>query len=73
MELVPVRCRIPDILRSIDKSQQWLSEKTGYTKQRISDYTKMRYIMSLPVAAVVAHALRVTIDELYDWKWQRVE
>lgn len=69
MELVPVRCRLPDLLR--DRSQQWLSEQTGLSKQRISDYTNMRYIMSLKVAANIAGVLRVHIDDLYEWKWQQ--
>lgn len=71
MEFVPIRCLIPDILRSKGKSQQWLSEQTGLSKQRISDYSNMRYIMSVPVAAVISHSLKVTINELYAWKRQQ--
>lgn len=71
MDLVPVRCRIPDLLRSMDKSQQWLAEQTGYSKQRISDYAQLRYIMSLRVAALIAKVLKVYIDDLYEWEWQQ--
>lgn len=69
MELVPIRCRLPDILK--DRSQQWLAEQTGLTKQRISDYTNMRYIMSLKVAAGIASVLKVHVEDLYEWKRQQ--
>lgn len=69
MELVPVRCRLPDILKH--RSQQWLAEQTGFTKQRISDYTTMRYVMSLKVAVNVAHVLKVNAVDLYEWEWQQ--
>jgi DNA-binding XRE family transcriptional regulator len=69
MELVPIRCRLPELLKG--RSQQWLADQTGHSKQRISDYTNMRYIMSLKVAANIAHILRVRIDDLYEWEWQQ--
>ncbi|MOA49748.1 hypothetical protein D3C78_1726670 [compost metagenome] len=71
MVLVPIRCRIPDILHANGKTQQWLAEQTGYSKQRISDYVQMRCIMSLPVAALIARILKVHIDDLYVWEWQQ--
>lgn len=70
---VPIRCRIPDILRSRGKDQQWLADITGLSKQRISDYARMRgnRVMSLPIAYKIATALNVDLHELYEWRWQQ--
>lgn len=71
MEPVPVRCRIPEILKSRGQSQQWLSEKTGLSKQRISDYVQLRYIMRLPTAILISKKLRVQVEDLHVWDWQQ--
>lgn len=71
MEPVPVRCRIPDILRAKGKTQQWLADQTGLSKQRISDYVQLRYIMRLPTAALIARKLNVKMDDLHEWDWQQ--
>ena len=71
MEPVPIRCRIPHILHSIGKTQSWLSDHTGLSKQRVSDYATLRRIMSIKAAKLIAHVLRCSIDDLYEWEWQR--
>lgn len=71
MEPVPIRCRIPELLRKKGKTQQWLADQTGLSKQRISDYVQLRYIMRLPTAALIARMLNVHIDELHIWEWQQ--
>lgn len=63
-----VRCRIPDLLLPIRKTQTWLGEVTGYGRHRINDYVHLREIMSLQSAAVIARVLRCKIDELYEFK-----
>lgn len=63
-----VRCRIPDLLFRIRKTQTWLAEQTGYSRQRISDYVNMRELMSLKTAAAIAHVLRCSINDLYEYK-----
>jgi transcriptional regulator with XRE-family HTH domain len=72
---VPIRCRIPDILRSKGLTQSWLADKTGLTKQRISDYVRMRdgRITSLQVAYLIANTLKVSPSDLYEWVWQKQE
>jgi len=71
LEPVPVRCRIPELLIKIGKDQQWLAIQTGKQKQKISDYCNMRGgIMNLKTAALLAHYLKCSIDDLYVWEWQ---
>lgn len=71
MELVPVRCRIPELLIRIGKDQQWLADRSDKGKQKISDYCTMRSIMNLRTAAQLAHLLKCRIDDIYEWKWQQ--
>lgn len=71
MEPIPVRCRIPDILKSKGQTQQWLADQTGYSKQRISDYVQLRYTMRLPAATLIAKILRVHAEDLHEWDWQQ--
>lgn len=73
MVLVPIRCRIPNILRSMGKTQSWLADMSGYSRHRISDYVAMRRVMSIQVAATISHHLDIHIDELYEWRWQQEE
>lgn len=63
-----VRCRIPDLLFRAGKTQTWLADVTGVSKQRISAYVNLRVIMTLSVAAIVAKALKCSIDDLYEIK-----
>lgn len=62
-----VRCRIPELVFRLGKTQTWLADQTGYSRQRISDYANMRDIMSLRTALVVAHVLRCDVPDLYQW------
>lgn len=71
MELKPISCRIPEHLDRLKQTQQWLSDQTGIPKQQLNDYIKMRHIMGIVVAKRIAEPLKVVIDELYVWKWQR--
>jgi len=67
----PIRCRIPDILRSKGQTQTWLADRTGFSSQRVSDYCTMRRLMSLQVAKLIADELRVPIEDLYVWERQQ--
>lgn len=67
---VPVRCRIPELLEKIGQTQVWLSAVTRISEQRISDYSKMRYVMSLKTAKMIARALKCSIDNIYVWEWR---
>ena len=71
MELVPVRCRIPELLARIGKDQQWLGDVSEKGSQKISDYCNMRSVMNLRTAALLANHLKCNIDELYVWVWQQ--
>ncbi|MMZ67882.1 helix-turn-helix transcriptional regulator [Paenibacillus ottowii] len=69
MELVPVRCRIPELLKRINKNQQWLADKIGLPKQRISDIVHLRMDnISIKRAALLAYHLNCSIDDLFVWE-----
>lgn len=68
MVLVPVKCRVPDILIRIGKDQKWLADQTGKSQQKISDYCNLRDVMNLRTAAHIAFVLRCKIDDLYVWE-----
>lgn len=71
MELVPVRCRIPEHLRKIGKTQQWLADELGMSKQHLSDYIKMRSIFGMKSAKNVAVVLKLpSSDDIYEWEWR---
>jgi len=71
MELIPVSCRIPELLKRIGQNQQWLADKTGLSKQRISDIVRMRTDnITIQTAAIIAHYLKCTINDLFVWEWR---
>lgn len=81
MELVPVRCRIPELLERVNKNQksinkvkvnqQWLADKIGVSKQQMSDYILLRADnMTMKRAAVIAYHLDCLVDDLYEWEWR---
>lgn len=69
-DIVPVRSRIPEHLRRMGKTQQWLANQLGMSRQQLSDYVNLRHIIRLPKAREIAILLRVPIDELYVWEWR---
>lgn len=71
MELVPVRCRIPELLRRMSKDQQWLADQSDKSRQKISDYCTMRSIMNIRTAAIMAYHLKCSLDDIYEWEWQQ--
>lgn len=68
MEPVPVRCRIPELLHRLGKNQQWLADMMGIDKSRISEIVNLReYNISIPRARLIAHLLRCSMDDLFEW------
>lgn len=70
MGINPVRCRIPELLFRIGKTQAWLASVTGYSEQEISDIVRMRNgrLVSLRKGRIIAIKLRCHIDDLYEWE-----
>lgn len=66
--LRPIRCRIPILLHNLGKTQQWLADMSGYSRQRISDICNMRHIPGLEVAHHIASIIGCTVDDLYEWE-----
>lgn len=71
MELKPVSCRVPELIQRLGKTQQWLADQTGMSKQQLSNYISMSSLMGIVNAKKIAEALRVKIDDLYVWERQR--
>lgn len=74
MEYVIGRCRITDILASIDWTQQQLAEYSGLDKRTISVYaTQKRKKMPLVVAVLITDAIEthkhviINPRDLFEW------
>lgn len=67
MDFKAIRCRIPDLLHNIGQGTPWLCAKTGISRQRMSDYINLRYIMSLPTAVLIADTIGCAVDDIYVW------
>ncbi|MFF2016269.1 helix-turn-helix domain-containing protein [Paenibacillus sp. NPDC058177] len=81
MELVPVRCRIPELLvrranmepptSPIKINQQWLADSIDMSKQQLSDYINLRRKnMRLQKAHLIAYYLDCLVDDLYVMEWR---
>ncbi|WP_445670619.1 helix-turn-helix transcriptional regulator [Paenibacillus sp. FSL M7-0547] len=71
MELVPVRCRIPEHLNRLGKNQQWLADVSGISKQRISEIVNLqKYNITITRATILAYHLRCSVDDLFVWAWR---
>ncbi|MFB7817383.1 helix-turn-helix transcriptional regulator [Paenibacillus chitinolyticus] len=71
MVFEPEQCLIPELLHKIGKTQQWLADETGISRQRISDYSNLRHEMGISAAKTIAHAFGCSIDDLYTWRTLR--
>lgn len=71
MDLIPVSCRIPNLLKKAGQNQQWLADKTGIGKQGISDIVHLRKDnITIRRAALIAYYLNCSIDDLFVWEWR---
>lgn len=61
------RCLLPDILHELGWTYQDLSDRTGYTRQRISDWCKNRYVMHPKNMMTISKAVRRPMEQLYEW------
>lgn len=61
------RCLLKPILKEKYMTQQDLADRTGMSKQEISAYANNRRRMSLKSAKMIAIALKIHIDDLYEW------
>lgn len=64
---VPIRSRIPELLERIGRDQQWLADASGMSKQQVSDYVRMRYLLGIAKAKQIARLLNCHVEELYEW------
>lgn len=70
MGLEPVRCRIPELLKSRRQNQSWLASEVGCSRSEMSDICNMRNggVLSLRRARKIAICLKCKIDDLYEWR-----
>jgi transcriptional regulator with XRE-family HTH domain len=61
------RCLLGDILRHKRITQEDLAAMTYIHKGQINEYVRNKRIMSLNSARVIAKALDVLVDDLYEW------
>ncbi|MGM9987365.1 MAG: helix-turn-helix transcriptional regulator [Bacillaceae bacterium] len=61
------RCLLKPILKNKYMTQQNLADLTGMSKQEINTYANDRRKMSLKTAKIIAVALNLHIDDLYEW------
>lgn len=66
---VIVRCRVPDLLRAKGWTQRDLAIRANKSDQEISDFCRLRKVMMIPTAKLIASILGCTIDDLYVFKY----
>lgn len=71
MEPIPIHCRIPELLKRLGKNQQWLADVTKISKTHISDIVHLRLDnMRIKRAKLLAHHLKCSMDDLFEWEWR---
>jgi DNA-binding XRE family transcriptional regulator len=63
------RCRLRELLVMANLSQNELAELVRRPKSQINDYVTNDKVMSLRVAKDIADALRINIEDLYEWEY----
>lgn len=65
------KCLLRERLKLAEMTQQDLADRTGITRQQMSDYSTNRRVMSLRTAYLISRALSsvvpTKIEDLYDW------
>ncbi|MGR6546318.1 helix-turn-helix domain-containing protein [Paenibacillus tundrae] len=55
----------------MNKNQQWLADKMGLPKQRISDIVNLKADnITIQRAALIAYHLECGVDDLWKWGWR---
>lgn len=62
------RCRVKDILLDRGMTQKDLAIKIGFSKSHVSDIVHHRTTMRMDTGMIIAKALNVTLEELYEWE-----
>ncbi|MCC9021763.1 helix-turn-helix domain-containing protein [Bacillus nakamurai] len=63
------QCLITVLLHERGMSLGQLSQRTGISTQRLSDYANgVRPSMTIKTAKIIAIALNCSIDDLYEWR-----
>jgi hypothetical protein len=62
-----VKCNLGEIMNRLNISSTILMLKTEISRTQIDEYVSFKRKMSLDNAALIAKALNVHIEELYEW------
>jgi transcriptional regulator with XRE-family HTH domain len=65
----PGKCRLTYWMRTKKITPTELADKVEMTVQEVSDYSHDRKKMTLGTAKAFSEALKVPIEELYDWTY----
>lgn len=68
MALRTGRCLLPKLLQEAKLTQAEFALRVGMSESTISHYANKRRKMSIENAKVIADALGVPIDDLYEWQ-----
>lgn len=66
---VIVRCRVPDLLKEKGWTQRDLAIRANKSDSEISDICRLRKVMMIPTAKLIASILGCSIDDLYVFKY----
>lgn len=67
-QIIIGKCLLHKLLKQKHMTPTDLSEKTGISIHQLSAYINNKRNMSLPTAILIAWALNVSVEELYNWK-----
>lgn len=68
MDILVGRCLLQNILDQKKVSRTQLMDRTGMSKQQISNYINGEQTMSLKTAIKISYVLNCRVLDLYDWQ-----
>lgn len=68
MAFIRGRCLLKSLLIQQWMTQAQLAQKSGYSRQQVSNWANNREMMSFEAAANVAFILGCHIEDLYEWE-----
>ena len=68
MDVIIGRCLLQEVLDRKRISRTYLMDRTGMSKQQVSNYINNQQFMSLTTALKVSHVCKCKIEELYEWQ-----
>lgn len=67
MDIIVGRCLLQEVLDNKKISRTQLMDRTGMSKQQVSNYINGDKLMSLKTAIKISYVLKCNILDLYEW------